>query len=95
MQILNSYLRYTDRHLDVFFMLFALILSDFHGNPRRKIELQKKVHRRISVRDINFLAASLFSLSFLLLFTKKVSPENCNGKESTVAEAILVSAQCL
>ena len=35
-QVLHSYLRYTDRHLDVFFLLLAVILSDLHKKPRKK-----------------------------------------------------------
>ena len=52
-QILYSYLRYT--LLDVFFLLLAL--RETMRNQEVKIELQKKVHRRICVRDITFLAA--------------------------------------
>ena len=33
--------------LDVFFLLFAIMLSELHEKPRRKEVLQKKVHRRI------------------------------------------------
>ena len=44
--------------LDVLFLLLAVILSGFHEKLRRnKIELQKKVHGRICVRDIIFLTA--------------------------------------
>ena len=35
-QILHSYLRYTDRLLDLFFLLLAEILSELHEKPRRK-----------------------------------------------------------
>ena len=35
-EILSSYRRYTDRLLDVFFLLLATILSELHENPRRK-----------------------------------------------------------
>ena len=35
-QILYSDLRYTDRPLDVFFLLLAVILSELHENSRRK-----------------------------------------------------------
>ena len=35
-QILNSYLKYPDRLLDVFFLLFAVILSELREKPRRK-----------------------------------------------------------
>ena len=36
MQILHSYLRYTDRPLNMFSLLLAVILSGFHEKPRRK-----------------------------------------------------------
>ena len=35
-QILYSYLRYTNRLLDVFFLLLAVMLSELHENQRRK-----------------------------------------------------------
>ena len=36
MQILYSYLRYTDRPLDVFFLLLAVILLQFYEKPVEK-----------------------------------------------------------
>ena len=54
-----------------------------------KNELQKKVHRRICMRDINFLAARPpFLCHFLLLFSStpilrgkiKFTPENGSGE---------------
>ena len=36
MQILSSYLRYTDRLLDVFLLLLALPLSEAYEKPKRK-----------------------------------------------------------
>ena len=47
-----SYLWHTDRILYVFFLLLAVILSEFMRNTGEKIELQKKAHKRIRVRDI-------------------------------------------
>ena len=35
-EIWYSYLRYTDRLLDVFFLLLIVVLSELHENPRRK-----------------------------------------------------------
>ena len=35
-QILYTYLRYTDKLLDAFFLLLAVILSELYENPRRK-----------------------------------------------------------
>ena len=51
--------------LDVLFLLLAVILLELHEKPKRKVELQKKVHRSICVRDITFLSALL---SILCLF---------------------------
>ena len=48
--ILYSYLRYTDRFLIGAWMSFM-------KNQEKKIGLHKRVHRRICVRDITFLAA--------------------------------------
>ena len=54
--------------LDVLFLLLALILSGLHEIPRRhKIEIQKKAHRRICVRDIFWLHA-LLSMSLFVAF---------------------------
>ena len=72
-----------DSFLDVLFLLLAVILSGLHQKPRRiKIELLKKVHRRICERDITFstvrspfyvtfccflhLLPSLFQVTYLL-----------------------------
>ena len=55
----------------MFYLLLTVILSEIHENPRKKIELQKKVHRKIFVRDITFLAArppyAIFCRFFRLL----------------------------
>ena len=40
--------------LDVLFLLVAVILSEFYEKPKGKIELQKKIHREICVKDITF-----------------------------------------
>ena len=42
--------------MDIPFLLLDGILSELQEKPRRKDELQKKVHRRICVRDITFLS---------------------------------------
>ena len=55
------------------FLLHALILLELHEKPGRKIELQKKVHRRICVRDITFLTARSPFYAFLL-FSSSVRP---------------------
>ena len=41
-QILYSYLRYTDRLLDVFFSSLAVILSEFHEKPRKEDRVTEK-----------------------------------------------------
>ena len=53
---LYSCLRYTDRLLGALFALLVVILSEPHENQEGKIELQKKVDRRICLRDNTFLA---------------------------------------
>ena len=59
--------------LDILFMLLVVILSEFYENKEGiKIELQKKVHRRICVRNITFLIArppfyDIFCYFFCLL----------------------------
>ena len=69
---LYSCLRYTDRLLGALFALLVVILSEPYENQEGKIELQKKVDRRICLRDNTFLAARppsyvIFSRFFLLL----------------------------
>ena len=46
-QILCSYLRYTTRLLDLFFLLLAVILSQLHEKPQRKDWVTEKIYRRI------------------------------------------------
>ena len=55
--------------LNVLFLLLAVI-SELHEKPKGiKIELQKKVHRKICVRDITFLTARLpFYVIFCCFF---------------------------
>ena len=63
--------------LDVFFLLLAVILSELHDfmrNQKRKIELQRKVHRSICMRDITFLTARSPFYAFLLLSFSTPSP---------------------
>ena len=61
--------KYNNRLFDVFFLLLTALLSGFHKKQIRKINLQKKVHRKICVKDITFLAACPpFYVIFLPLF---------------------------
>ena len=54
--------------LNVLFLLLAVI-SELHEKPKGiKIELQKKVQRKICVRDITFLTARLPMLFFVAFF---------------------------
>ena len=69
---LYSCLRYTDRLLGALFALLVVILSEPYENQEGKIELQKKVDRRICLRENTFLAARppsyvIFCCFFLLL----------------------------
>ena len=58
------------------FLLLAVILSELYEKPRieRKIELKKKVHRIICVRDITFLTAPSPFYVFSLLSLSTPSP---------------------
>ena len=73
MQIWYIYLRYTDMLLDVFSLLLARYQS-LMRNEKGKIKLQKKVHRRIYVRDISFLAALPPSYVVFCPFFRLLSP---------------------
>ena len=94
--ILYSYLRYTDRLLDLFFLLLAVILSEFHEKPRRKDLVAEKVHRRICGRNITFLAARPSSYIIFVVFfvhsdftkEKKIAPENAVGAVKNQEEKI-------
>ena len=107
LQILYSYLRYTDRLLDVLFLLPAVILSELHENQLEKTEWQKKVHIRLCLRDITFLAARsssyvIFCRFFRLFlsfaysgFTQKknFAPENGGWVGEVLTPPLLL--QCL
>ena len=70
-----SYLRYTDKLLDVFFLLLAVTYQRFKRNQEGKVKLQKKVQRRIIlVRNIIFWLHTLLPMSyFLSLFSSTPS----------------------
>ena len=75
MQILYSFLRYTDRLLDVFFLLLAVILSELMRNQEGKMELHKTVHKRICVKDITFFwLHALLLMSFFVVFFHLLPP---------------------
>ena len=63
MQILYSYRIYTDRLLDVFLKI-----------QEKKIKSNKKVHRRISVREVTFLAARPHSYIIFCRFLRLLPP---------------------
>ena len=65
LQILYRYLRYTDKLLDVFFLLLTVILSVLHKNPGKKIYLQKKVHWKIIHMWRTWGTPQNFSLAFI------------------------------
>ena len=61
--------------LNVFFLLLAVILpQNVMRNQEGKIELQKKVHRRICVKDITFLTTRSPFYVFFLLSLSNSSP---------------------
>ena len=69
MQILYSYLRYTDRFLDVLFLLPAVILSELHENPTRKNWVAEKSTYKTLSEGHHFFGCTLFFLChFLSLF---------------------------
>ena len=70
MQILYSYIRYTDRLLDVFFLFLAVILSDLHEkNEEGKIELKEKEYTEEFVWEASlFWLHVLIPMPFLSLF---------------------------
>ena len=72
-QILYSYLRYTDRLLDEFFLLVAVILSNHHENPRRKDLVTEKSTQKYCVRDITFSPAHSPYIIFLSFFSTTLS----------------------
>ena len=68
-QILYSYLRYTDRLLDVFFSSLAVILSEFHEKPRKKdwVTEKKYIEEVVWGRSLSWLHTT-FLCHFLSLF---------------------------
>ena len=87
-QVLHNYLRYPDRLLDMFFLLLAVILSELHGNSRRKDWVIEKSTQNNMCEKHHFFGCTLSLWShFLLLFSstpllrgkKKLSPENGEG----------------
>ena len=67
-QILYSYFRYTGRlFLGCAFFIACCNYQNFVRNQEGKNELQKKVHRRICVRNITFLTVHSPFNVFLLL----------------------------
>ena len=69
LQILHSYLRYTDRLLDVFFLLLAVILSELHENPRKKkLSFRKKCIEAFVWRTSLFWLHALLLMSFFVPF---------------------------
>ena len=71
-QILHSHLRYTDRFLDVFFLLPALILSELHGKQWKKDRVTEKLHRRkmICRYKLRYVHVSLSNLKHFFAFSR-------------------------
>ena len=108
MQILYSYLRYTDRPLNVFSLLLAVILLEFHENPRRKDWVAEKRYIEEFVWGISlFWLHALLLRSFLSIFSstasflstptlyrkKNFAPENGGGGGGGVGGCELASIQ--
>ena len=69
LQILCSYLIYTDRLLDVFFLLLAVILLELHENPRRKDWVtEKKYTEEFVWRTSLFWLHTFLLMSFSVAF---------------------------
>ena len=76
--ILYSYLRYTNRLLNMFFLLFVVILSELHEKLRRKDWLiEKSTWLDLSER-YHFMAARPISCHFLLFFVYSPPVIYCN-----------------
>ena len=68
-QILYSYLRHTDRLLDVFFLVYPLwCYQCFMKIQEEKSEIQKKVNIKTCVRDITFLGHTFLLMLFFIDF---------------------------
>lgn len=79
--MLYTYRRYTDKLLDVFYLLLAVLLSELRENPRRKYWVTEEKHiARICVKDIIFWlhAPPFFVVAFFVysLPQKIFAPEN-------------------
>ena len=62
----------TDRFLDVFFLLLALILSEFHEKPRRKNRVTEKSTKKNLCEEHHFfgcMSSFLYHMSFLSLIS--------------------------
>ena len=95
MQILCSYTRYTERLLDVFIMMIAVILSELNENQRRKHWVREKYTKKFVWGASIFLVArvpsyvifcrfflSTLAFSYRLLqfyLAKKLGPKNGGG----------------
>ena len=85
-QVLHSYLRYTDRLLDMFFLLLVVILSELHENSRRKDWVIEKSTQNNMCDKHHFFGCTLFLWShFLLLFS---STPLLRGKENFLQKMV-------
>ena len=74
-KILYSYRRYTDRLLDVFFLLLTVILSEFHEKLRKKNSVtEKSTWKNLCEGHHFFGCAPTFLCYFLSLFSSTPSP---------------------
>ena len=73
----------------MFFLLLAVVLSELHEIMKKRLELQKKVDRRICVREMTFLAAHPSSyVIFCWSNSSLLSIPILRGKKGFVSENV-------
>ena len=78
----------TDRFLNVFFLLLAVVLSEFHEKPRRKNRVTEKSTTKNLCEEHHFfgcMSSFLYHMSFLSLISsttkkKEIAPEKDGEK---------------
>ena len=99
-QISYSYLRYTDRIMDMFLLLFAVILSELLENPRRNDLVTKRIYKRICVKDTTFLVTGspsyvIFCRIFPVLPPFRLLQKFCSKQQCGRETFPLPHIQCL
>ena len=72
-QILYSYLRYTDRLLDMFFLLLAVTLSELRESKKKSLNHRKQNIEEFVCRTSLIRPQALLLMSFLSLFSSTLS----------------------